>query len=323
MTTSQIEKTANSAEPALQERVNADWNPTAGEIDKLFDANFPEPAFPDLAGQSGFRPKAPATGSVEAAPSAATTSTPAPQPASQRMRVTTGLIPLHKIRVAPDRGPLNEEKVIDLVTSIGQNVLLQPPVVRGLAGDWWLVAGAQRLEALRRLGWKEVLCVTIESKNSLRWELAQIDENLIRNDLGPSEHAKQTREKIRRSRKRANVLGAKILNKTQGTSLDKGTELDALMELPKGKREELVERAAAGEVVTARAPVSEPATSASPELPPKDLELEQPTGELPDDIALRQALRAFRAWRSDFGNVLARWETKLSELETEIEECIR
>lgn len=371
MTTPQIENAVSPPLLALQDRANAGGDLTADEIGKLLDANFPERAFPDLASQSDSGPKVSVT-----APSAATTSTPAPQPASQSMRVTTGMIPLHKIRVAPDRGPLNEEKVIDLVTSIGQNVLLQPPVVRGLAGDWWLVAGAHRLEALRRLGWKEVLCVTIESENSLRWELAQIDENLIRNSLGPSEHAKLTqrreeiikalaagleeenekapasvtqnvsgrkdtkgvrdsasvrdqaekthenREKIRRSRKRANVLGAKILNKTQGTSLDKGIELDALMELPEEKRDELVELAAAGEVVTARTPVlAEPPTSASPELLPKDLKLEQPTAALPDDIVLRQALRAFRKWRSDFGNVLARWETRLSDIEAEIEEC--
>jgi hypothetical protein len=43
----------------------------------------------------------------------------------------------------------------------------------------------------------------------------------------------------------------KALNKIKGTSLDKGNELDALAALPKEKREELVERAAAGENVTA------------------------------------------------------------------------
>jgi hypothetical protein len=42
----------------------------------------------------------------------------------------------------------------------------------------------------------------------------------------------------------------KALNKIKGTSLDKGNELDALAALPKEKREELVERAAAGENVT-------------------------------------------------------------------------
>jgi len=287
------------------------------------------------------------------------------------------MILLHKIKVATDRGPLNEEKVAELMASIGENGLLQPPVVRRLAGDRWLVAGAHRLAALRRLGWRQVSCVMIESENCLHWELAQIDENLIRNNLGPSEHAKLTqrreelikalgarseeeseksrlvsvtqnvsgrkdikgvrdaasvrdqaektgenREKIRRSRQRAKVLGTKVLDQTQGTSLDKGVELDALIELPDKKRNELVELAAAGEVVTARAPaLAGSADPASPELL-KALELEQPTADLPDDIALRQALRAFRAWRSDFGKVLQRWEPRLCEIEVEIEECI-
>jgi ParB/RepB/Spo0J family partition protein len=380
MTTLQIEKSASSSALALQERANAGGHLNADEIGKLLDANFPEPAFPDLAGQCGSRSKVPVTGSVEPVPPAAAISSPAPQPATKasrsKTRVTTSMIPLHEIKVASDRGPLNEEKVAELVASIGQNGLLQPPVVRRPAEDWWLVAGAHRLEALRHLGWKEVLCVIIESENSLHWELARIDENLIRNNLGPSEHAKLTqrreeiikalaaseeesekapmssvtqnvssrkdtkgvrdaasvrdqaekfgesREKIRRSRQRAKVLGTKILDKTQGTSLDKGVELDALIELPDKKRDELVERAAAGEVVTARAPtLTGSADPASPELL-KDLELEQPTADLPDEINLRQALRAFRAWRSDFGKVLARWEPRLSEIEVEIEECI-
>ena len=353
------------------EHLNAD------EIGKLLDANFPEPAFPDLAVSGGYRPQASVMDRVEPVRAAADASAPTIEP-TKVSPVTTTLIALRKIKIAPDRGPLNEERIAELVASIGQNGLLQPPVVRRLAGDWWLVAGGHRLEALRRLGWKEVLCVMIESENSLHWELAQIDENLIRNNLGPSEHAKLTqrreeiikalatrfeeecgkakpasvtknvsgrkdikgvrdaasvrdqaektgenREKIRRSRQRAKVLGSKILDKTQGTSLDKGVELDALIQLPDKKRDDLVERAAAGEVVSARAlALAGSECSVSAELPLQAPEPDQPTAGLPDDISLRQALRAFRAWRRDFGNVLTRWEAKLSEIEAEIEECI-
>ena len=50
---------------------------------------------------------------------------------------------------------------------------------------------------------------------------------------------------------RAEAIGDDLLRLT-GTSLDKGVELDALAKLPEPERKELIERAAAGEAVTAR-----------------------------------------------------------------------
>jgi ParB family transcriptional regulator, chromosome partitioning protein len=52
---------------------------------------------------------------------------------------------------------------------------------------------------------------------------------------------------------RGEVLGGETLAKVAGTSLDRGTELDALAKLPADERQVLVDRAAAGEVVTAQA----------------------------------------------------------------------
>jgi ParB family chromosome partitioning protein len=52
---------------------------------------------------------------------------------------------------------------------------------------------------------------------------------------------------------RGEVLGGETLAKIAGTSLDKGVELDALARLPADDRQVLVDRAAAGEVVTAQA----------------------------------------------------------------------
>lgn len=71
---------------------------------------------------------------------------------------------------------------------------------------------------------------------------------------------------------RAEALGDD-LPRVQGTSLDKGVELDALARLPEPERKELIDRAVAGEVVTARpapaAPGPKPA-SALPVVPPAD-----------------------------------------------------
>ena len=59
MTTPQIENVVKSPVLALQERANAGGHLNAGEIGKLLDANFPEPAFTDLAGQWGSGSKVP------------------------------------------------------------------------------------------------------------------------------------------------------------------------------------------------------------------------------------------------------------------------
>jgi ParB/RepB/Spo0J family partition protein len=62
----------------------------------------------------------------------------------------------------------------------------------------------------------------------------------------------QSKDKVARSRKRAERLGKETLGRVVGTSLAKGTELDALAKLAAGEREVLVSRAEAGEKVTAR-----------------------------------------------------------------------
>ena len=53
---------------------------------------------------------------------------------------------------------------------------------------------------------------------------------------------------------RGEALGAEVLAKVAHSSLDKGSELDALAKLSAKERQVLVDRAAAGEVVTAQVP---------------------------------------------------------------------
>jgi hypothetical protein len=57
---------------------------------------------------------------------------------------------------------------------------------------------------------------------------------------------------LRREVRRGEVLGDEVLSKVAGTSLDKGEELDTLTKLSPKKRNELIERAAAGESVSAK-----------------------------------------------------------------------
>lgn len=61
----------------------------------------------------------------------------------------------------------------------------------------------------------------------------------------------QSKRDINRDLARADALGPD-LDRIVGTSLDKGVELDALKAMPEPERKELIDRAAAGEKVSAR-----------------------------------------------------------------------
>ncbi len=67
----------------------------------------------------------------------------------------------------------------ELAKSIAEIGILQPIVV---ARDMTLIAGLHRLRACESLGWEEIPAVIVDIEG-LRLELAQIDENLCRNDL--------------------------------------------------------------------------------------------------------------------------------------------
>lgn len=62
----------------------------------------------------------------------------------------------------------------------------------------------------------------------------------------------ESERSIRRDLARAYALGDSALDKITGTSLDSGVEMDALIRLPEPEREALIERAVAGEKVSAK-----------------------------------------------------------------------
>jgi ParB family chromosome partitioning protein len=94
-------------------------------------------------------------------------------------------IPIASIKVENRLRPLNAEKVAELAESIAQVGLLQPIGVRP---DGTLVYGYHRLEACKRLGWTEIPAVVVDG-DDLHAELAEISENLIRNELTLLERA--------------------------------------------------------------------------------------------------------------------------------------
>ena len=75
-----------------------------------------------------------------------------------------------------------------------------------------------------------------------------------RYDEVAAEATGQSARSVRRDVARGKALGQDTLAKVVGTSLDKGTELDALAKLPVAERELVVARAAAGELVSAKPP---------------------------------------------------------------------
>ncbi|MGL6196675.1 MAG: ParB N-terminal domain-containing protein [Thermoguttaceae bacterium] len=88
-------------------------------------------------------------------------------------------IEIEKITQSKFRRPLDAGKVDEIVESIRTVGLINPIT---LSPDNKLIAGAHRLEAARKLGWSEI-DFTVLDTNELAAELAEIDENLIRNEL--------------------------------------------------------------------------------------------------------------------------------------------
>jgi len=88
-------------------------------------------------------------------------------------------IRISKIIIPKNRRKINEEVVKSLMESIETIGLLNPITT---CNENILIAGLHRLEAFKRLGRKEIDCNRLGG-NYLNYELAEIDENLIRNEL--------------------------------------------------------------------------------------------------------------------------------------------
>jgi ParB family chromosome partitioning protein len=83
---------------------------------------------------------------------------------------------------------LDRSKVKELADSIAEIGLLNPVTVCAAGSEFTLVAGRHRLEAVRSLGRQTVDAVIVDLNEADR-RIAEIDENLIRNDLSDLERA--------------------------------------------------------------------------------------------------------------------------------------
>ena len=92
-------------------------------------------------------------------------------------------VKIDEIKVNTGRRTALENNIEELAFSISEIGLLNPIT---LTGDYTLVAGLHRLEAVKLLGWTEIEC-TITDLDGLTAELAELDENFARTNLSPLE----------------------------------------------------------------------------------------------------------------------------------------
>src|SRR5438045_9625458 len=106
-------------------------------------------------------------------------------------------VAIHEIVPNPEqpRRHFDDEALGQLADSIRRHGLLQPLVVRRVAGHYELIAGERRLRAAKLAGLERVAVVVREARADERLELALI-ENLQREHLTAREAAEAVRQLI-------------------------------------------------------------------------------------------------------------------------------
>lgn len=100
------------------------------------------------------------------------------------------LIPIDRIGPNPSqpRQSVAEDGIAELASSIRQHGVIQPVLVRTVAGGYELIAGERRWRAARLAGLDQIPAIVRETTDAESFELALI-ENLQRHDLSPLEEA--------------------------------------------------------------------------------------------------------------------------------------
>lgn len=95
-------------------------------------------------------------------------------------------VAINRIKIGRNRRPVKSEKVDELKESIKANGLLNPITVDQKLN---LIAGLHRLTACKLLGLEAIECNIVAYAGADQARLAEIDENLIRNELEPLERS--------------------------------------------------------------------------------------------------------------------------------------
>jgi len=116
---------------------------------------------------------------------------------------------IEKVQVGNRKRKLNKSKIQSLAESFNSIGQLQPITVARNNGSYKLIAGLHRIEAAKLLGW-DAIQATIFEGGEVETELAEIDENLMRNDLTvleQGEHLARRQELIGRKVGRPKING--------------------------------------------------------------------------------------------------------------------
>jgi len=135
----------------------------------------------------------------------------------------------------------NAGDIIQLSASINEIGLLQPITV---TSDFRLIAGLHRLTACKYLGWQEIEVNVVDYDSEILSELAEIDENLIRNELTQFDKSIQTsRRKEIYEILHPHTAQGKTNNRANQHTI-KNEESGILCHLPENKTESFVEQTA-------------------------------------------------------------------------------
>ncbi|MCB1687712.1 MAG: ParB N-terminal domain-containing protein [Halioglobus sp.] len=130
------------------------------------------------------------------------------------------MLPPEAIAKYGGRRAVNPESVARLMESM-QSVGLRTPITVRIVdnhidtdgvvvdGQPVVVTGAHRLEAAKRLGWEKIECFIFDGDSEIDAELWEIDENLCRHELTPTEQAEHLakRKELWEARERDRVSG--------------------------------------------------------------------------------------------------------------------
>ena len=117
-------------------------------------------------------------------------STPGPGTKDDARGAALRQLPIERVQRSPyqPRQSMQPEALEALAESIRQQGVMQPVVVREVAGDYQLIAGERRWRAAQQAGLQEIPAIVREASDSEAAAMALV-ENLQREDLNPLEEA--------------------------------------------------------------------------------------------------------------------------------------
>jgi uncharacterized ParB-like nuclease family protein len=123
---------------------------------------------------------------------------------------TTEALRVEDVYIYGDRRALRNETISELAESMDRIGLRSPISVRIIpvnegSGDYYLVTGAHRLAAAKKLGWEFIECFVVENESDDQAKLWEIAENLHRAELTVLERSKHIAEWVRITNKLSQV----------------------------------------------------------------------------------------------------------------------